>query len=227
MDHSEAVQLKAVEKYALGELPTDVCEQFEEHYFDCAECASGVKALTTFVTASRMVFEKEAVAIAPSRVQRPERQGWFSWLRPVVALPAIAGLAALLLFQTTVTIPALKQKPAPEAFAQVYESSYHLQGATRGENISSVAVRQNESFALDFDFTPAQNFQSYRGDLLDASGKVVLTFGLKGEAANKELHIVIPGDKVHPGRYDLAFVGQDGSKSSEVQRLSFAVEFRP
>jgi hypothetical protein len=227
MDHSEAVQLKAVEKYTLGELPTELREQFEEHYLDCVECANDVKTLATFVTASRMVFEKETAGKAPSRARRSEHQGWFSWLRPVIAVPAIAALSALLLFQNIVTIPTLKQQLPAEAFGQVYESSYRLQGATRGENVSSITVRQNESYALNFDFTPAQIFQSYRGDLLDASGKIILTFAVSGEATNKELHLVIPGDKVHTGKYNLVFVGLDGTKSSEVQRLSLAVEFRP
>jgi len=59
MDHQEALRLQAVEKYLLDELTTELRQQFEEHYFDCPECATGVKALGTFVTASRLVSSDE------------------------------------------------------------------------------------------------------------------------------------------------------------------------
>ena len=35
MDHSEAVQLMATERYLLGELSPDQREAFEEHFFEC------------------------------------------------------------------------------------------------------------------------------------------------------------------------------------------------
>jgi hypothetical protein len=60
----------------------------------------------------------------------------------------------------------------------------------------------------------------------------VFAFELEGEAANKELHLVIPGGMVKPGNYMLTFAGENGGTDSglggeQVQRLSFAVEFRP
>lgn len=232
MDHSDALRLKAAEKYISGDLPGDLRDQFEEHYFDCAECANDLKALATFVTASRIVFEEEAAAKVPLRQPQVERTGWLSWLRPIIAVPAIAALAAVVVFQSAVTIPALKNRIAVEPAAQVYESSYRLQGTTRGESVPTMAIHANESFALDFDFTPSRAFQGYKGNLLDASEKTVLTFAISGEQANKELHLAVPAGTVQPGKYHLVFAGEDGTMSSdpktnEVQRLSFAVEFRP
>jgi hypothetical protein len=230
MDHQEALQLQAIEKYILGELPADLREQFEEHYFDCPECASGLKALATFVTASRLAFKEEETSprVLPI-LPGTKPQGWFGWLRPVIALPAIGILAAIVFFQNVVTIPSARKRAEAESVARVFESSYRLEGATRGGNVSRVMLRSGESFALDFDFTPNNSYPRYKGSLLDASGKVVLTFDLKGEAANKEQHLVIPGGIVRPGNYELVFVGQNGTinsgpKNEEVQRLFFAVE---
>jgi hypothetical protein len=232
MDHSEASRLKAAEKYISGELPSDLRDQFEEHYFDCAECAKDLKALATFVTAGRIVFEEEAAAKVALRQQQTERIGWFSWLRPIIAVPAIAALAAVVVFQSAVTIPELKHRIATGPAAQVYESSFRLQGTTRGESISTVTVHRKESFALDFDFTPSRIFHSYKGNLVDPSGQIVLTFTISGEQANKELHLAVPAATVQPEKYHLLFTGENGAissdpKANEVQRLSFAVEFRP
>jgi hypothetical protein len=237
MDHSEASRLKAAEKYISGELPSDLRDQFEEHYFDCAECTKDLKALATFVTASRIVFEEEAAAKVAPRQERAERIGWFSWLRPIIAVPAIATLAAVVVFQSAVTIPELKNRMALGPAAQVYASSFRLQGTTRGESISTVTIHRREGFALDFDFTPAQAFASFEGLLLDDSGASVLSFHLPGDLANKEVHLVIPAGLVHAGKYSLVFRGvrdTEGRLASgsapggnEVQRVPFAVEFRP
>ncbi len=38
MNHSEALQLQAAEKYILGELAPELRDEYEEHYFECEEC---------------------------------------------------------------------------------------------------------------------------------------------------------------------------------------------
>jgi len=237
MDHSDAVRLDAAERYIAGELPEDLRDQFEEHYFDCLECANDVKALATFVTASRLVFEEEVGSKVPPRLPEAKRAAWFSWLRPIVAVPAIAALAAIVLFQNAVTIPALKQRTATAPVAGVYASSYRLSGTTRGESISTLSVRPSEGFALDFDFIPSETFASYQGVLLDDSGGSVLTFHLPGDLANKELHLAVPAGTVHAGKYSLVLSGvrdvggrlASGSAlgGNEVQRVAFEVELRP
>lgn len=228
MDHSEAVRLKAAESYILGELSPDLREQFEEHYFDCTECAADVRALASFVTATRMLSEEQVPAKA-MREQPANRTGWFAWPKPVVAVPAIAALVTFIVFQNAVTIPALKRVASREPVAQVFVSSYHLQGSTRGENVSVVTLRANDGFALDFDFTPSQSFKNYEGSLVDASGQAVTHFAVSGDHANRELHLVIPAARLHAGKYSLVFLGYNGSENTEsnrteVQRLPFVVE---
>jgi hypothetical protein len=237
MDHSEAVHLNAAEKYLSGELPEALRDPFEEHYFDCVECANDLKALSTFQTASRMVFEEEVVRKVPRRPPDKESAGWLRWWRPLVAVPAIAALVAVVVFQNAVTIPALKQRPWAAPAAEAYGPSFRLEGTTRGERLSTVSVHANESFALDFDFIPAQAFRSYQGLLLDDAGGSVLTFHLPGDLANREVHLAVPAGLLHAGKYSLVLSGVrdvEGRLASglalggnEVQRLAFAVEFRP
>jgi Putative zinc-finger len=230
MDHSEVVRLKAIERYILGELPPNQREEFEEHYFDCPECAEEVKALATFVTAGRMITEEDLVAKTAPQVSWEQPREWFAWLRPVIAVPAITALAAVVVFQSAVTIPALKKQSAAGSVGDVYQSSFRVQGSTRGESVSTVAIRGDQSFALDFDFTPAGNFESYTGTLVDAAGLTVLKFNVRGEDANKELHLVIPAGKVSSGKYELIFAGNNGTTTGpvdEVQHLSFLVQVQP
>jgi hypothetical protein len=234
MDHQEALRLQVVEKYVLGDLPAGVREEFEEHYFDCPECARDLNALVTFATASREILEEGGNSCEiPGQVsgaeQRTGRMGWFGWLRPVIAVPAMAALFAIIVYQNAVMIPAIKNLATNRQKIQLIISSFRLQGNTRGGTITKVVVAPHESFELNFDFTPSQPAQSYTGRLLDSADREVLAFALNREQSNKEVHLVIPGGQVHTGSYALVFAADKSSsdqesKMVEVQRISFAIE---
>jgi anti-sigma factor RsiW len=49
MNHDDAVQLTAVESYILGELPSAVRDEFEEHFFECTECAEELRLTAAFL----------------------------------------------------------------------------------------------------------------------------------------------------------------------------------
>lgn len=224
MDHADVVQQQIAEKYALGELSPELREQFEEHYFDCAECAADLEAL-----ASLMAAGKAVAGGSPPKTSRTEntaeKRGWFAWLRPVIAVPAIAALAGVLVLQNSGLIPIFKGPSARQPTVRVYESTYRLQGVTRGAGGSKILVNPHESFALDFDFTPTASAPSYRGSLLDAAGTAVFRFTVNRVEANKELHLLVPADTVPAGDYDLVFTAD--SENKEVQRLAFSIGFRP
>ena len=56
MDHNEALRQQAAEKYVLGELPPTLRDEFEEHFFECQECALDVTAAAGFVDNARAVW---------------------------------------------------------------------------------------------------------------------------------------------------------------------------
>lgn len=232
MDHNEAVRLQAAEKYVLGELKPALREDYEEHYFDCPQCAMDVKAAAAFVDASRQVFlTREESRESEAKKPRNASSGWLFWLRPAFAAPALAALLAIVVYQNAVTVPQAKRGPALNA-GQMYSSSFSLQFANvrSGEEVK-LKVHPNETFALDFDFTPSRSFESYVGQLQDEVGRAVVQVSIPGSSANKEAHLVVPGGLVKPGKYSLVFTGAPGSSSqgtpAEVLRLGFSVEFLP
>ena len=229
MDHSEAIQLQAAVKYVLGELSEVQREEYEEHYFDCAQCATELKAAAAFVDTSREVFKADKEGAA-EREAAPVRGGWFGWLRPIMAVPAFAALLLIIAYQNTVTIPRAKEEAAHGA-GQVFTSSFSLQLAnTRGGEEVKVQVRAKESFALNFDFTPSRTFENYVCQLQDEAGRSLLQVNVPGSSTNKEAHLVAPGGLVRPGKYRLVFFGAPGSQGQptgdEVLRLNFAIELR-
>ena len=71
MNHSEAVQMMATERYLLGELSPELREAFEEHYFDCQECALDLRTEAAFVDAAKAQLPN--MATSRSGLRPPDR----------------------------------------------------------------------------------------------------------------------------------------------------------
>src|ERR1700758_1532691 len=106
MDHEEAVRQNATERYLLDELDPELRDQFEEHLFDCQECALDVRAGAMFVEQSKVILAEPQASYAV--VQQPAREtakrGWFAWLRPAFAVPVFALLLAVIGYQNFVMV---------------------------------------------------------------------------------------------------------------------------
>ncbi len=59
MTHAEAFGTFAAERYLLGEMREDERAAFEEHYFDCLDCADAVCKGALFIANLRAVLREE------------------------------------------------------------------------------------------------------------------------------------------------------------------------
>lgn len=120
MDHKFAIQEQLVERYLLNELSESERDQFEEHYFDCLDCAEEVRQGAHFTAGARHVLREQPAA--PGGVE--PRRSWRDWVwNP---LPAYALAAALAI---TVTVQQAKQ---PARLEPQFLSGVELRPATRG-----------------------------------------------------------------------------------------------
>ncbi len=83
MEHQQATQLMAVEKYLLQELGPEVRDQFEEHFFDCQECATDLGATAAFMEAAKKGISS---ASCPEARRLPLRANW-AWPCCGLSLP--------------------------------------------------------------------------------------------------------------------------------------------
>ncbi len=141
MDHLEAKRLHASEKYVLGELSAEQRDAYEEHYFDCAECAEDVKATLTFVSAGREVFREEPVPAYSAPKELARRPRWASWLRPLIAVPAVAVLLLVVGYYTRSSKPQIGVITAPGQ-SLTSSPSFGLRGGDRLENEKTVVQVQ-------------------------------------------------------------------------------------
>ncbi len=235
MNHHEAIQLQAAVKYVLGELSQIQREEYEEHYFECAECAIDLKALATFTDSTREVWRQEkANPLAADPV--PALGGWLRWFQPITAIPAFAALLLIIAYQNTVTIPQARNTSS-RTVAEIYGQSFLLHPSdTRGNegivNEAPFEVRPNEGFLLQLDFMPSSSFPAYLCQLQDASGRVLQQLTVPADKARKELHLPVPAGLIsRPGQYSLVFLGIDPVtgktvNESKLQYFTFKVAFR-
>jgi hypothetical protein len=226
MDHLEAKRLHAAEKYVLSELSADQRDAYEEHYFDCAECAEDVKATLTFVTAGREVFREEPAPVAPKELA--PRSRWTSWFRPMIAIPAMAVLLLAIGYYSRTSKPQIGVITAPGQTI-LSSPSFGLRGGDRLENEKTVVqVHGNDAVQLHFDFVPpqVQNFSSYTGELRDSASRALLQFDIPPDRVNKEVNLIVPSGLLRPGDYTLTVFGRDSSSAAKISvaKFSFAVQ---
>jgi len=221
MDHNEAVRLKATEQYLLNELDTEQLDQFEEHLFDCPECALDLRAAAMFLEQSKSVLsgpEKPKLAAMPVR-----SSAWLDWLRPALAVPALALLLLAIGYQNFVTIPAMREassRPAILPFAT-------LTVATRSATTPVVRAAAGQPFMLLLNIPAESRFSSYLVDLYDPAGKIQWSLPISAEAANDTVPLRIPG--LHdPGIYELLVrgVGQNSRDLAEIGKQPFELRFQ-
>lgn len=215
MDHEEAVRQKATERYLLDELDPEQRDQFEEHLFDCQECALDVRAGAMFVEQSKAILTEPTVssfARKPSRATA--KPGWFAWLRPAFAVPVFALLLALIGYQNFVTYPKLMRaanEPQVGPWASVNVS-------TRGAETTVLKAHPGEGFGLLVNFPPQGGFASYVVDLYNPAGKLEWSGPVSAATAGEDRQIYIPGRNRLPGTYTLVVHGI--TSAGESQELS-------
>src|ERR1700691_2710648 len=84
MEHSQAVEQMAAERYLLNELTPDAREAFEEHVFDCPDCAMDLRAAVAFVDEAKAQLPAltDPLPARPSTgaiKAKGKRDQWFSW----------------------------------------------------------------------------------------------------------------------------------------------------
>lgn len=216
MDHNEAVRQNATERYLLDELDPEVRDQFEEHLFDCQDCALDVRAAAMFVEQSKVILS-EPVAHSTVRVPAivPAKAGWLAWLRPAFAVPVFAVLLAVIAYQNFVTYPKLTaavQQPQVGPWASVNVS-------TRGTSTIPIKTHAGEGFGLLVNLPPDTEFVSYAVELYNPGGKLEWSGPLSRGTADQGSQIYIPGHNRLPGTYTLAVRGVNAAgESKEISR---------
>jgi len=230
MDHDAVVRQKMTERYLLNELDAQARDEFEEHYFDCPNCAADVHAGALFVEQSKVVLRAETRAAvraeartgvrtgvrpennAPSveRMTVPARSAWLGWLRPAFAVPVLALLLVVIAYQNRANVRLQQAADSPQVLASAVVNLN-----VRGGEPVSVPARAGQAFGLTLNLPPDARFSSYKLDLYSPLGK--LQWSRTVPASGDTLSLYVPAG-VSGGDHDpctLAVHGLTASGESE------------
>ena len=217
MDHSEALQLAAVEKYLLDELPQPVRDEFEQHFFDCQECAADLKTTATFLDAAREELRRSPVA-RPSNLTKKSRISFF--LRPAFVSPAFAVLLIVIAYQNVAVFPRSLREAATPGKPEVLSSVSLIGGNSRSGTIPSVTVGNGRPILLSVDIPIAEQFLGYYCVLVAPSGAVVWRVPVSTEQAKDTVSVLIPAGNWESGDYRLIVQGYASRASAEPADLA-------
>src|SRR5271163_1004886 len=219
MDHTTAARTMAVEKYLLDEFSPEERDAFEEHFFSCDECAQEIRAGAALMKHGKQIFAHEQSVERPLAVPlRPPKREWLAWMRPAFAVPALAFMLGIVVFQNLVQVPALHQSlVALNAPAVLPNADLHS-GSARGDD-HVVVAKPGELFQLTIDIPDTSNV-AHMAEMYDASGRKLWSLPIPEDAQKDGLSLKMPGD-LPAGSYSLV-VRQAGSvETSEVSRYVF------
>jgi hypothetical protein len=217
MEHHEAVEMMASERYLLDELTPELRDAYEEHFFACPECADDLRFGAAFVDQAKTILPTIENYAAPARVDAaaspaaspvrnavPEKREWFAWLRPVFLVPAFACLLAIIGYQNLVTYPALEMAasepqilPSPTAV---------LSGATRG-GITAVQADLLFGSTITVPLPPNAVYAFYKFDCYNSRGKFLWSHTLPVTAASDESVTLWLPARTKQDTYKLAISG--------------------
>jgi hypothetical protein len=207
MNHEDAIESMAVERYILGELHADDRDAFEEHFFSCSKCSASMTAAAKLSASVRLGIPHGA-ALPRSRMN------W--WAAASVVLAGALGYQ-------TVVVPRIAEdaQSRPQQAARILTPQM-LTGDTRGA-LPVVNASPGEPVLLNFPLFAQPG--AYRGEILDAKNRQVAPqFDVPPVAPDEQLVPLYVGPgTLHSGNYTLVIRGTGGN---EVATYQFEVRLR-
>ena len=215
MEHHEAIEIMASERYLLNELTPELRDAYEEHMFGCTECANDARFGALFVDHAKTVLPgmmaKKAPVKSPDKTPvRPSpargKRDWLSWLRPGIMVPAFACLLAIVGYQNFVVYPAL-ETAATEP--RLLPPATVLQGATRSSlPIVNADLITGTTLSVPLPQSgQSASYVSYRIDFYDSKSKLIWTRTMPNAANSDDTATIwLPG-RVKQDSYKLTITG--------------------
>ncbi|MEO8130875.1 MAG: zf-HC2 domain-containing protein [Bryobacteraceae bacterium] len=230
MEHTEAVNVQAVERYLLHELSGAELKAFEEHFFVCTQCAADLESSTLFIANARQVFREERAEAGSTAPALP----WWtslaeSWRKPWAWAPSLAvcSLGVLALYQGFILMPELARKAQVGNEARSLPT-FPLTGVSRGEARAIVVPRETPFFGVTFDITPGPSFPAYHCVLQNSAGRVQFAVAVPPPPPGQPVTILVPARGLQPGIYKLVLFGASatGGENTKISDYEFRLDLK-
>jgi hypothetical protein len=222
MDHLDADNTKAVERYMLGDLSVSEVEEFERHFFDCPQCSEELRALTLFQENARAVFVEQDLAPIPASVHAPESAAsWWRGFSPLFSNRSFAMALAALVIGIFTGYIALVPHEVPQSIGH-----FPLYAQARGEETIVLVPAGAKYYTVYFDKTWDGDYASYRGVVRDASGAEKFSLPIVPGAPGESIEVLCPARAIPSGKYVLVVMGDTAGKETELARLPYTLQIK-
>jgi anti-sigma factor RsiW len=206
MNHDDAMEMMAAERYILGELEPAERDAFEEHYFECSVCADDVRDSAKFAAGVRTSDAKVNVAR-------------FNWWAAAASI-----FAALLGYQSLVVVPQMRMAmhtQTPAAAVMRLADAHVLEPQLRGTS-EPIKVRRDEPVLFNVAIPNNDPHAVYVCEFRDAASHSLASVSVPREAANEPVPLVVAPGVLSSGNYKLVIRGGD----REIAAYPFTMEVR-
>ncbi|HUR82586.1 MAG TPA: hypothetical protein VM733_17615 [Thermoanaerobaculia bacterium] len=212
MDHNEALQSNASDRYALNLLTAAEADAFEEHYFDCATCAEDVRLGMSLMDGGRRLVRSESEPAAPVvPITAHPRRKFLAWIPAAAAAALLAVNGGLLL-----------RGPAAVAPMAIADFALLQPEAVRGAEIpaeNTLVLADGEDGQLEMDF-PASS-EKVRVSIFRGSSRIASYLLVRPQ--DSLIRITLPDPE--PGAYELVIHGtNDPSGKHPITSARFTVK---
>jgi hypothetical protein len=217
MNHDDALRLSAAERYLQRDLDKGLRDEFEEHFFACADCAADVRLGAAMLDQMKVELAKQP-ATRLKVVTGPVK---LSFLWPAAAA-AVAAMAFVIGYQNLVQVPHLKTEVASLSSPEVLPSVSLVDAVSRADTLPSADVKPNKPLLLSVDIPTDDRYSSYEVSVLDPAGKRLWTMPVSAQQARDTLSIEMPAKELQAGTYTLLIDGLiPGAQPIAVERQLF------
>lgn len=218
MQHQEAVETMATERYLLGEMDAREQEAFEAHFFSCSLCADDIRAAATMREGVRAGFVKTQETSLIGAARSSEKRRW----RPEVMIPwaAAASLALLTGYQSVRPSEGQGIGAGPVALAPVT-----LRSATRGQQ-AVVAPGPSGVLTLAVDLGGERYEKGIHYELRGTDGSKVAEGEAPTQTPGAPLLLILPAGLVKASGQYILQVRETGTVGLTPEEYRFSVEPR-
>jgi hypothetical protein len=207
LSHEEAIERDWKTPYVLGELKERDRDRFEEHFFDCATCSEGVKTAYLLLrgveaTLHHPIFGTEVQESPSVPIRKTASPAW-SWALHALPYAAIVCLS----LGAGVQYVALQKARSPQTVV-----AFAIPAQAKGSSPEVMLPATGEFVELELDLLDLA--PQYQWEIRPAGANRALMSGQAPPQANTfVLKILVPADKLHPGRYEAALSFPPGRRT--------------
>ena len=219
MDHETAIRIQAAERYVLEEFSAEERAEFENHFFECMECADEVRSASILAANTRQVLGEERASESSAWERgRGRRSGRFWW-------PLLASAALNVALLAGFGLERLHSGVSQGAVEPQFYQTFGVPAASRG-SVASMPVRAgSQFFGARFDLEPGQHFDTFEYQILDSQGASRSERWLKAPPdEGSDLELAVPVSSLAPGDYVLVLRGRQQSNATEISRAHFSIQ---